>query len=1104
MKSKMADVPDPGSRYILQDLLGQGTFGKVYSAVDNESDQKTVAVKVQKYNKVTRMFIEEEYEVLKTLENPLHFPTFHGAYQKNGDMWFILDNCDGGTALNLVYNLIKRNRKLSEEHIAYILKEIVKAVIFLHDNNIIHRDIKARNIMFTREGEVRLCDFNLAKRLNEKDDVLRECVGSPYWMAPEVVTANIKEVDGGYYDNRVDVWSLGITAIELGEGKTPFLNMHPSRALNQIIKNPPPSLEKISYWEEGFYDFINECLVKNFEHRPYIIELIEHPYLQAVPEQNYHLGLEIKQLIEDVRNQHCKTNDPEITVLGKYIKTSTSNDLEEILEEDLADLLIINEKTVLKTMERRFLKDEIYSFIGDILICLNPNKKINIYGDEVHKKYLGKSTSDNAPHIYAIADSAYQNALHHNVPQYIVFTGETGSGKTTNYLHAIDHLFFIGHQDPINIFRIKNGIKLIHALIHASTPSNTYSTRSVLKTTIFYGKTGKLTAASFKVHFLEKWRVSSVDMDHSNFHILYYIYDGLRSIDATDKYKLDSERKYRYLRIPEDSKKNQDRNKPRDNIDKNVIKYKKIFSYLEEFEFSEEQIFTVFTIVSAILNLGEIRFQEDSEDSSSIVENREYVEKFADLMEIDEKKLRWAMTNYCLVKRGSIIRKKTTADEARDIRDVLANNLYSRFVDYIVEVINDKLEMGKAIFGDKYIIKLLDFFGFECFKQNHLPQFFVNCFNEQLQFHYLQRVFAWELQDVKMEDVEYEPISYFDNKDTLNQLLSKPYGLLSIIDDASKKNLDGRYVMENIQSQEFTRVQLSNSKEFSVAHYTGTVSYSAKEVADKNRDFLPPEVIETMRESENSIIKTLFSNKLNKTGNLILSFKKATRTKSKQEARKITRSNQFSQTKNMRTSGSVFRYLCLDLLKELSVGDSSGGTHFVRCIKSDLKGNPDSFHTELVRQQVKALAVKETARIRQSGYPQRIIFSEFLRRYQFLAFEFDENVDVTKENCRLLLIRLKMEDWAMGKSKVFLKYYNEEYLTRLYETQVKKIVKIQSIFRGFLTKCRLAKKAKERRKSCVEEIQRRRRSNSLTQEEAAEIIQKGGIQGDGYLKPTQH
>lgn len=123
-----------------------------------------------------------------------------------------------------------------------------------------------------------------------------------------------------------------------------------------------------------------------------------------------------------------------------------------------------------------------------------------------------KSRSDNAPHIYAVADSAYQNALHHKIPQRIVLSGESGSGKTTNYFHLINHLLFLGENKIVNLERLKEAIQLIHFFTHASTPVNNNSTRCVFKTDIKYGATGKVTGAYFNVQQLEKWRVSSVDM----------------------------------------------------------------------------------------------------------------------------------------------------------------------------------------------------------------------------------------------------------------------------------------------------------------------------------------------------------------------------------------------------------------------------------------------------------------------------------------------------------------------------------------------------------------------------------------------------------------
>ncbi|CAH1176110.1 unnamed protein product [Phaedon cochleariae] len=1082
MKSNLTNIPDPGGRYQLGDVFGFGVYGKVFSANDTQASDKKVAIKLQKSGPETEKFIEEEYKILRDLSAHANIVDFYGVFRRSEEIWFILEPCEGGPVVDLVNALLAKNRRMAEEHIAYVIKETVKAVVHLHENNVIHRDIRGSNILLTKEGEVKLCDFGLSKRRRSQEEKLSDCVGSPCWIAPEVVIAE-NNGDGGY-DSRADVWSIGITVIELGDGKPPLQDMHPTRALFQIATNPPPTVSKLSNWSENYHDFINECLVKNYDHRPYSIELIEHPFLQQVPENNHHLSLELKSLVFDVGLTYPTKRKPERSVNGKLLKKGIDDSMEPMYEEDLAALPTINEREVLDLLQKRFDLGQCYSFIGDILLSLNPNEKKKMFGKEFHQRYQSKSRSDNAPHIYAIGDTAYKNALHHSIPQQIVFSGETGSGKTTNYLHLIDHLFFLGEKTSISSSRIKNAVKLAHSLIHASTPSNVYSTRGVFKSKISYGNTGKLSGASFTVHCLEKSRVSSIDSKQGNFHILFYLYDGMVAASTYEKYKLNPNRTYRYLRTSEHS----DLPQPKNDIDSNINKYILLCSYLDELEFTMEQIITIHSIIAAILNLGEARFEE-ADNSKAVLQNKEVTDNFAELLDIDSKKISWALTNYCLLDEGNVIRRRNSCEEAREARDVLANTLYARFVDYILSIINNKLAFGKAIFGDRYSIRILDYPGFECFKNNGFSQLLVNSLNEQLHYHFLQRVFAWELQDNQNENVEYTPITYYNNKDALNELMGKPEGLFSIVDDASKKGHGSRYIIENLNSVEKKKVLATQTNKFAVAHFTGKVTYNVRDMSEKNRDYLSPEIIETMRSSKNPIVSMLFSNKLDRTGNLIVPSEEIRKSKYRYSP-KISIDKQYSQIKKMRTESTVFRALCLDLLKELSIGIGLGGTHFVKCIRTDLKGVPGNFHSELIKQQIRAMAVVESAKTRQQGYPQRISFSEFLRRYKFLAFDFDENVEITRDNCRLLMVRLKMEHWALGKSKVFLKYYNEEYLSRLYETEVKKIIKIQSILRGFLVKCRMAKEIKMEQRECIEEINKRRRSSALTEEEAAVLIQK--------------
>ncbi|KAK9870540.1 hypothetical protein WA026_008102 [Henosepilachna vigintioctopunctata] len=699
-------------------------------------------------------------------------------------------------------------------------------------------------------------------------------------------------------------------------------------------------------------------------------------------------------------------------------------------------------------------------------------------------KYMMKSKSENIPHIYAIADSAYQNALHHSMPQKIILSGESGSGKTKNFFNLVNHLLFVGHNINIQMSRIKSAIEFIHAFTHASTPYNDFSTRCIMRTDISYGRTGKVSGASFVVNLLEKTRISSTDMNQANFNIFYFLYDGLVSENLAEEYKLNTGREYRYLRVLEEER----ADRPRVEVNKNISKFKRIKDIMREFEFSTDEKETIFNCMAAILILGEVRFQEGENDSARIV-NTDIAKAVGQLLNTDEKKFCWALTNYCLLKNGTVISKKCTCDEARDTRDVLANNIYTRLVDYVVALVNHKLAFGRAIFGEKYLIHVLDYFGFECFKTNELPQLFINIFNEQIQHYYIQRIFKWELMDITEDKLEFEPIPYYNNQNLLDTLLGRSDGILTIIGQASKLEYNGKYITEYVSNMDNGLISSSKNMEFSISHFTGKINYNAKEMPDKNRDFLPPEIIETMRSSTNPLVKLLFTEKLNRTGNLIVEFdddKTLKTTKYTAAFKKNPNANNFSQSKKLRTLVTVFKSVCLETLTDLSTGSASGGTHFVRCIKTNLKAKPHNFCKELVRQQIRALAIPQTARIRKQGYAYRIQFAEFLRRYQFLAFDFNETVDITPDNCRLLLIRLKMEGWIIGEKRVFLKYYNEEYLARLYESQVKKIIKIQSILRGFLTKCRMKKNSQKPKGKMLQEED----NAGMTEEEAAYVIQK--------------
>ncbi|KAI4482907.1 hypothetical protein M0802_013616 [Mischocyttarus mexicanus] len=1074
---RLDSIQDPEKRYALKDIIGSGVCGDVYEATDQQAGNKKVAIKVQKLTPESQGLIVEEYRILRDFAGHSNLPDFYGIYRR------------------------RSGKKTEYDQIWFVME----ALIHLHENNIIHRDVRGSNILLTREGEIRLVDFGLSKMIKGELGKRNTCIGSPNWMAPEMVTSKATGSDSGY-GSRADVWAIGITAIELADGRPPFQDMHPTRALFQIVRNPPPTLYRQSNWSQDFNDFISECLEKNPDNRPFMAEIIEHPFLSELPENDYLLAQEIKALAMDALEKGKEGRQPETIVRKNLLKTHQTKPPEAMFTEDLAALEVLTEDAILDELQERLQQGHFHTFVGDVLLILNPNERQDIYGPQDHTKYQCKSRSDNAPHVYSVADSAYQDVLHNEEPQHILFSGESNSGKTTNMLYAIEHLMFLGKSLQDTGSRLMKALKVIHVFSNAATPLNPNSTRCVLQIQTTYGSSGKASGAIFWLYQLEKWRVSTRDRNQSNFHIFYYFYDGLDAAGKLKKYYLPSGRRMRYLRISDKGNERKRSFKVRNDPDGNVTRFGVMKENLKIMEM-EEYFDTLWKILAAILLLGEIRFVESSNGVAEMDSN-EIANRVAELLDLDPKKFSWALMNYCLIRKGAAIRKKHTCEEAREARDVLANTIYQRLVDWLINMINLKFTVTRTLFGDKYSISVLDLFGFECFAVNRIEQLFVNTTNEQMQCHYNQRIFAWEMQEQEEEDITIQKLHFYDNKEAIDRLMGKDNGLFHIIDDASRQLQDVQYIFEKIRQRiQGVHVKPISSHEFTVAHYTGKLVYDASEIAEKNRDFVPPEMIETLRLSSFETVKEMFTNKLTKSGNLTIVVdtpqkeeKKTNKSKWEtimQETTKLRKYNtaskgQYSQTRKMRTCAATFRSSSLEILKSLSLGGGSGGVHFIKCIRSDLEGTPQGFYRDVVRQQIRALAVLDTAKARQRGYPYRITFQEFLRRYKFLAFDFDENVEVTKDNCRLLLVRLKMEGWIIGKTKVFLKYYNEEYLSRLYETQVKKIVKVQCMMRAFLARKNIATKVVNLKKQNVKKasIKKKEPSIEMSQEDAAVMIQK--------------
>uniref|UniRef100_A0A8C2URC5 non-specific serine/threonine protein kinase n=1 Tax=Chinchilla lanigera TaxID=34839 RepID=A0A8C2URC5_CHILA len=328
--------------------LGDGAFGKVYKAQNKETNVLAAAKVIDTKSEEELEDYMVEIDILASCDHPNIVKLLDAFYYEN-NLWILIEFCAGG-AVDAV--MLELERPLTESQIQVVCKQTLEALNYLHDNKIIHRDLKAGNILFTLDGDIKLADFGVSAKNTRTIQRRDSFIGTPYWMAPEVVMCETSK--DRPYDYKADVWSLGITLIEMAEIEPPHHELNPMRVLLKIAKSEPPTLAQPSRWSSNFKDFLKKCLEKNVDARWTTSQLLQHPFVtidsnkpirELIAEAKAEVTEEVEDGKEEDDDEEIENSLPIPTNKRASSDLSIASSEEDKLSQNACILESVSEKT---------------------------------------------------------------------------------------------------------------------------------------------------------------------------------------------------------------------------------------------------------------------------------------------------------------------------------------------------------------------------------------------------------------------------------------------------------------------------------------------------------------------------------------------------------------------------------------------------------------------------------------------------------------------------------------------------------------------------------------------------------------------------------------
>nr|AAA67877.1 myosin I heavy chain [Aspergillus nidulans] len=668
----------------------------------------------------------------------------------------------------------------------------------------------------------------------------------------------------------------------------------------------------------------------------------------------------------------------------------------EIGVSDLTLLSKISNEAINDNLKLRFQHDEIYTYIGHVLVSVNPFRDLGIYTDSVLNSYRGKNRLEVPPHVFAVAESAYYNMKSYKDNQCVIISGESGAGKTEAAKRIMQYIASVSGGSDSSIQQTKDMVLATNPLLesfgNAKTLRNNNSSRFGKYLELEFNAQGEPVGANITNYLLEKSRVVGQITNERNFHIFYQFAKGAPQ-KYRDSFGVQQPQSYLYT----------SRSKCFDvpGVD-DVAEFQDTLNAMSVIGMSEAEQDNVFRMLAAILWMGNIQFAEDDSGNAAITD-QSVVDFVAYLLEVDAGQVNQALTIRMMEtsrggRRGSVYEVPLNTTQALAVRDALAKAIYFNLFDWIVGRVNQSLTAKGAVANS---IGILDIYGFEIFEKNSFEQLCINYVNEKLQQIFIQLTLKAEQDEYEREQITWTPIKYFDNKVVCSLIEDKrPPGVFAALNDACATAHADSGAADNTfvgrlnflgQNPNFENRQ----GQFIIKHYAGDVSYAVQGMTDKNKDQLLKDLLNLVQSSSNHFVHTLFPEQVNQDD----------------KRRPPTASDKIKASAN-------------DLVAMLMKAQPS----YIRTIKPNDNKAPKEFNESNVLHQIKYLGLQENVRIRRAGFAYRQTFDKFVERFYLLSPKTSYAGDYTwtgdvETGARQILkdTRIPAEEYQMGITKVFIK-----------------------------------------------------------------------------------